>query len=1054
MKLTAYRLTALALAVSGAVSAETSVKATQPVSQTFNVIVAVQDSSGFTPSQLVESISSGESKAISTSAVGAISARLTFGDLGDINSLPPNSALRDMSRYVTLTYPTLMPEKSTLTGLEGNRAFGYVGVDSSGGFSARIPNDPLFSSQQWQWGSQGLAMPNAWEYSTGTRLLGLMDQMPDISFGVAPGVGQSGHEDLVNQFARNFAGNFTYVDETNSTPIVFTYPDTKVHGTHVAGLLSAKTDNATGVAGGCWDCRIAIASAETTEGRAQASTWLADSGVSIINLSGFISEGFNAQGYISNGTPCNNFQPPLRHPFCAVLTMLDQRDSILVASSGNDRRDLNFPARDPRVVAVGGTQQNGQIWDEGNSCVPNYTQFAGQECGSNFGPEQDFVAPAKLVFSTVGGEPYFNGLCGDPNNPTAKYGTCTGTSMSAPIITAALGILRSVNPLLNKGAVVSIMKQTASNSSFPNPQIGSGLPNTKLAVERVLGRSANKQVENRLTPAFALEIPASLIGTFTNKYINSFTPVTVTPDRLYTTQPNVALAAYGQGDNSNGGVYLSRPGRRQNTRIRYEFQAQGAQSIPQYTIPNNNLFFYSIAPKAAFALFTTRRNPFDNTTVANPAADEALMRPLYKMSFSAACDFRDHLYTTDRDYAISIEDDDLCSETYPFNDITPAYYPEPNSFRVDDIEGFILSYCPAGYTCNNPADPTEPQMLYQLSITGTSDRALVMEGDRSKPAYAAYVNAQAEALGYVFPYVDSDGDGLIDGFERILGTHPLAYDTDCDDISDKTEYPLAGVQAQNSDPAVGLAGCADRSVQVTGTVISENTLTRDVENIVSLKNNYGPTFGSAITLKVEWNNEGGDKISDTLPPNWGCVADGRWRQFCSGPTPAIGATIQLVIRTRRDVQNNVSVGTISVVTVNAVDPILTNNYAQWIAPVYVPPSTDASLTYSVNNVLNKTTFTANHAFTVTAPSRGSVVPAQLEISGLRYLPVAPSGWACTLTASDHVQCSTASMQPGTTANFLVSITHYYSEPQYFGSAALTGFTDPNLSNNQVSNIVF
>jgi len=42
-------------------------------------------------------------------------------------------------------------------------------------------------------------------------------------------------------------------------------------------------------------------------------------------------------------------------------------------------------------------------------------------------------------------------------------------------------------------------------------------------------------------------------------------------------------------------------------------------------------------------------------------------------------------------------------------------------------------------------------------------------------------------IGYVYPNVDSDGDFLIDGFERLIGTRPDLPDTDCDGLSDGEE---------------------------------------------------------------------------------------------------------------------------------------------------------------------------------------------------------------------------------------------------------------------------
>jgi len=61
--------------------------------------------------------------------------------------------------------------------------------------------------------------------------------------------------------------------------------------------------------------------------------------------------------------------------------------------------------------------------------------------------------------------------------------------------------------------------------------------------------------------------------------------------------------------------------------------------------------------------------------------------------------------------------------------------------------------------------------------------------------------SNAECLGYVFPNVDSDSDGIIDGMELILGTNPNNLDSDGDCIGDGVEYSLTGIpQSDPTDP--------------------------------------------------------------------------------------------------------------------------------------------------------------------------------------------------------------------------------------------------------------
>ena len=53
-------------------------------------------------------------------------------------------------------------------------------------------------------------------------------------------------------------------------------------------------------------------------------------------------------------------------------------------------------------------------------------------------------------------------------------------------------------------------------------------------------------------------------------------------------------------------------------------------------------------------------------------------------------------------------------------------------------------------------------------------------------------------LGYAYPIVDTDGDGLIDAFEDLIGTKPNNVDSDGDGIADGVELPQANLPV--SDP--------------------------------------------------------------------------------------------------------------------------------------------------------------------------------------------------------------------------------------------------------------
>ncbi len=57
-----------------------------------------------------------------------------------------------------------------------------------------------------------------------------------------------------------------------------------------------------------------------------------------------------------------------------------------------------------------------------------------------------------------------------------------------------------------------------------------------------------------------------------------------------------------------------------------------------------------------------------------------------------------------------------------------------------------------------------------------------------------------EVIGYGFQNVDTDGDWLIDGLERLIGSDVTDPDSDADGVTDGQE--LLGYDRSNPDPAL------------------------------------------------------------------------------------------------------------------------------------------------------------------------------------------------------------------------------------------------------------
>ncbi|MBA2692877.1 MAG: S8 family serine peptidase [Rubrobacter sp.] len=134
-----------------------------------------------------------------------------------------------------------------------------------------IPNDPLFD-RQWHLGRAGrVAAPVAWNTTTGDgAAIAVIDSGIDLD-----------HPDLRDKISDsiNTSGDSGNADDTNG------------HGTHVAGIAAAATNNNRGVAGTCPDCSLLAARAQSRSGEITdaaviaAINWATVNRADVINMS-------------------------------------------------------------------------------------------------------------------------------------------------------------------------------------------------------------------------------------------------------------------------------------------------------------------------------------------------------------------------------------------------------------------------------------------------------------------------------------------------------------------------------------------------------------------------------------------------------------------------------------------------------------------------------------------------------------------------------------------------------------------------------------------------
>lgn len=232
---------------------------------------------------------------------------------------------------------------------------------------------------------------------------------------------------------------------------------TAYHGTFVAGIIGAKTNNATGIAG--------IAGGYNSQG------------VSILPYcvgvqnpeSDIIDDAIIAA--TDNG--CRVIQFSLSIPNTsavnAALEYARAQNVIVVCSSGNNyMSSISYPASHPSVIAVGAVSENRRRADF-----------------SNYGTNLSLVAPGVNIYSTML----------TSNMPIYNYGS--GTSFSAPQVSAVIALMLSVNPHISYDEVRYIIESTAQKiegytfdvrEDYPNgtwnQEVGYGLLDAYAAVTK------------------------------------------------------------------------------------------------------------------------------------------------------------------------------------------------------------------------------------------------------------------------------------------------------------------------------------------------------------------------------------------------------------------------------------------------------------------------------------------------------------------------------------------------------------------------------------------
>ena len=274
-------------------------------------------------------------------------------------------------------------------------------------FAIFTPNDTYFGNQ---WGMPKIQAPEAWDITRGssTVTIAICDT----------GIDQD-HEDLSGKIvaSTNFSGSATVNDMFG-------------HGTHVAGIAAAVTNNSKGVAGVGFNSSLMNVKVLDDNGSgyyswiASGIKYAADNGAKVINLS--------LGGYFSSNTLKN------------AVNYAWNKGCVLVAAAGNDGLSWPlYPAYYTNCIAVAATDKNDAkaSWSNyGNSWV-------------------DVAAPGVDIYSTL---PNHQNQIGIQN-----YGSLSGTSMATPHVS---GVAALVWATTKYGTSNSVVRSRIQNTA---DQVGS-----------------------------------------------------------------------------------------------------------------------------------------------------------------------------------------------------------------------------------------------------------------------------------------------------------------------------------------------------------------------------------------------------------------------------------------------------------------------------------------------------------------------------------------------------------------------------------------------------
>ena len=340
----------------------------------------------------------------------------------------------------------------------------------------------------------------------------------DVAVGVMDSGIQTNHEDLIDNIWMNTRENVGdgidndgngYIDDIYGWNFGDSNGDVSYvsnHGVHVAGIVSAVTDNSKGVASVARNAKIASIKIFNSSGKSTLSyiiegiNYAKKNDINIINCS------FGGAGWGSTSVSI------VKSAIEAVP------DIFFVIAAGNIATSTPQPDNDQ--TAVYPSQLTKDL--DNVISVANTTSSDELSSTSHYGATSvDIAALGTVIYSTI---------------PTSSYGTMSGTSMATPMVASAVAVMRAVNPNISAKEIKETLCSSSDKlSALTGKVISGGRLNAYNAVKAIMPTATPTLTP---TPTATPTVTPSPTATPTVKPTATPTTVpTATPTATPTTVP-------------------------------------------------------------------------------------------------------------------------------------------------------------------------------------------------------------------------------------------------------------------------------------------------------------------------------------------------------------------------------------------------------------------------------------------------------------------------------------------------------------------------------------